>query len=271
MIGGRCVGRHTNRRALVSEALWSTANRCAGWLAGCLAQVSKLPCLLRSFLKVAILLLLKASATCSFNAVGTAINVPLNFWKQETSVRGGSMSVEVTMCFQMLPLWDKDVLLNAWWQVSAARGVNEVCALLGCYAAWIGSYLQRFWDKLSSPDSPRTIRESFPTQLLTDYIWIRSNKMQQYAGIYLLQNHSICFGCPSHPSSGVHKTVTAASGTGRSTWVTTFLQRNLIKSRGRKVVTQILWHVPEAAVTVLCTPDDGCDGHPKHIEWFCSK
>ena len=38
--------------------------------------------------------------------------------------------------------------------------------------------------------------------------------MQQYAGIYLLQNYSTCFGSPSHPSSGVHKTVTAASGTG---------------------------------------------------------
>jgi len=40
--------------------------------------------------------------------------------------------------------------------------------------------------------------------------------MQQCAGIYLLQNHSTRFGCPSHPSSGVHKTVTAASGTGHS-------------------------------------------------------
>ena len=47
-----------------------------------------------------------------------------------------------------------------------------------------------------------------------DSILIRSNKMQQYAGIYLLQINSTCFGCPSHPSSGVHKTVTAASGTG---------------------------------------------------------
>ena len=47
-------------------------------------------------------------------------------------------------------------------------------------------------------------------------ILIRSNKMQRYAGIYLLQNHSTCFGCPSHPSSGVHKTVTAASSTGHS-------------------------------------------------------
>ena len=67
------------------------------------------------------------------------------------------------------------------------------------------------------------------------YILIRSNKMQQYAGIYLLQNHSTCFGCPSHSSSGVHKTVTAPSGTGHSIWATTFLQR--------KVVAQILWPV----------------------------
>ena len=40
----------------------------------------------------------------------------------------------------------------------------------------------------------------------------RSNKMQQYAGIYLLQNYCTCFGCPSHRSSGVHKTVSVASG-----------------------------------------------------------
>ena len=47
-------------------------------------------------------------------------------------------------------------------------------------------------------------------------VLIRSNKMQQYAGIYLLQNYSTCFGCPSHPSSGEHKTLNAASGTGHS-------------------------------------------------------
>jgi hypothetical protein len=44
-------------------------------------------------------------------------------------------------------------------------------------------------------------------------ILIRSNKIQHYARIYLLQNHSTCFGFPSHPSSGEHKTITAASGT----------------------------------------------------------
>ena len=58
-------------------------------------------------------------------------------------------------------------------------------------------------------------------------VLIRSNKIQQYARIYLLQNRSISFGCPSHPSSGVHKIVTAASGTGHSIWATTFLQRGL--------------------------------------------
>jgi len=40
--------------------------------------------------------------------------------------------------------------------------------------------------------------------------------MQQYAGIYLLQNYSTCFGYPSHSSSGVHQTVTAASDTSHS-------------------------------------------------------
>ena len=58
-------------------------------------------------------------------------------------------------------------------------------------------------------------------------VLIRSSKLQQYAGVYLLQNHSTCFGCQSHPSSGVHKALTAASGTGDSIWATTFLQRGL--------------------------------------------
>ena len=95
---------------------------------------------------------------------------------------------------------------------------------------------------------------------------VRSNKMQQYAGVYLLQNYSTCFGCQSHPSSGLHKTLTAASGTDHSIWTTTFLQHGLISPSWRKVVVQILLPVPEAAVTVVCSPDDGCDGHLKHVE-----
>ena len=70
-------------------------------------------------------------------------------------------------------------------------------------------------------------------------VLIRSKKMQQYAGIYLLQNYATCFGSPSHPSSGVHKTLTAASGTGHSICATIFLQRGLIRPCWRKVVALI--------------------------------
>ena len=60
--------------------------------------------------------------------------------------------------------------------------------------------------------------------------------MQQYAGVYLLQNYSTCFGCLSHPSSGVHQPVTAASGTGRTVEATTFRQRGLIGHAGGRVL-----------------------------------
>ena len=46
----------------------------------------------------------------------------------------------------------------------------------------------------------------------------KSNEMQQYADIYLLLNYSTCFGRPSRPSSGVHKTVVATSGTDHTLW-----------------------------------------------------
>jgi len=57
--------------------------------------------------------------------------------------------------------------------------------------------------------------------------------MQQYAGVYLLQNYSTCFECLSHPSSRVYQTVTAASGTGLSVRATIFRQRGLIRPRWR--------------------------------------
>ena len=82
----------------------------------------------------------------------------------------------------------------------------------------------------------------------------------------ILKVHSTCFGCQPQPQSGVHKTVTTVSGTvqlppsnvAKLTW-----------SRWKEVTAQKIWPVPEAVVTVLCTPDDGCSWHPKHIEWTC--
>jgi len=66
---------------------------------------------------------------------------------------------------------------------------------------------------------------------------------------------------PITPSSGVRKTVTTASGTGHM-----FVQ--LPPSIVAKLATieRGSRTVPEAVVTVLCTPDDGCGWHPKHVE-----
>jgi len=53
-----------------------------------------------------------------------------------------------------------------------------------------------------------------------------SNKMQQYADIHLLLNYFTCFGRPLRPSSGVHKTVVAASGTDHTIWGASFFKRD---------------------------------------------
>jgi len=50
--------------------------------------------------------------------------------------------------------------------------------------------------------------------------------MQLYADIYLLLNCFTCFGRPLHPSSAVHKTVVAASGTDHTIWGASFLKRD---------------------------------------------
>jgi len=85
--------------------------------------------------------------------------------------------------------------------------------------------------------------------------------MQQYADIYLLVNYSVCFGCPSHPISGLHKTVVAASGIDHTIWGASFLKRDQTRTTlGPSVPNQsLIGHV-------LCTPDDGRDGRPKHVE-----
>jgi len=66
------------------------------------------------------------------------------------------------------------------------------------------------------------------------------------------------FRLSQHPSSGVIKTVTATSGTGHNIGTATSLQRVPIRPRWREVAVPILCYVPEAAVTVFSTPDDGC-------------
>jgi len=102
--------------------------------------------------------------------------------------------------------------------------------------------------------------------------------MQMYAGIYLLLNYSTCFGRPSRPSSGVHKTVVAASGTDHTIWRASFLKRDKINPY---LVTCFLERDQVSPYMVTsqeaCSPDsmictrgcnysDGRDGRPKHVE-----
>ena len=72
------------------------------------------------------------------------------------------------------------------------------------------------WQRIVFWGYPKFHSSHFFIFMVRNSILIRSNKMQPYAGIYLLQNYM--FRVSSHPSSGVHKTVTAASGTGHITY-----------------------------------------------------
>ena len=66
------------------------------------------------------------------------------------------------------------------------------------------------------------------------------------------------FRVSQHPSSGVLKTVPAASGTGHNTCTATPLLHGLIWTGLYESSRQVVWPVPEAAGTVFNTPDDGC-------------
>jgi len=73
---------------------------------------------------------------------------------------------------------------------------------------------------------------------------------------YLFTAKSLCmFRVSQHPSSGVLKSVT---NTGHNIGTATSLQRGPIEPRWREVALPVLRPVPEAAVTVFSTPDDGC-------------
>ena len=96
--------------------------------------------------------------------------------------------------------------------------------------------------------------------------------MQQYAV-------NILFYCKTtlHVSGAIHthhqeyiKLWTTASGTSH---ISVQLPRSNVANLAtlERGSCTTIWLVPEAVVTVLSTPDDGCGWHPKHVEWFCSK
>jgi len=80
--------------------------------------------------------------------------------------------------------------------------------------------------------------------------------MQQYADIYLLVNYSTCFGRPSRPSSGVHKTVVAASGTDHTVWGASFFKHDQISLITREYDLyqrlKLHFYVPERVQAGIC-------------------
>jgi hypothetical protein len=76
--------------------------------------------------------------------------------------------------------------------------------------------------------------------------------MQQYADIYLLQNYSTCFGRPSLSTSGVHKTVVAASGTDHTIWEASFFKRDQIRTFNLSLHLFVTGYVAWLFQCVLC-------------------
>jgi len=64
-----------------------------------------------------------------------------------------------------------------------------------------------------------------------DILIIVQRDATQSSLFIILQVHSTCFGCQTNPSSGVHKTVTTASGTGHIFCAATSLQRGQAYTR----------------------------------------
>jgi len=98
-------------------------------------------------------------------------------------------------------------------------------------------------------------------------IIVQRNETQSSLFI-IMQVHSTCFGCQPHSSSGVHKFITSAAGTVQ---LPPSNVASLAFPRWREVAAQKIWPVPEAVVTVMCTPDDGYGWHPKHVKWIINR
>ena len=103
-------------------------------------------------------------------------------------------------------------------------------------------------------------------QIVVDYILIIVQRRATQNSLFIiLQVLYTCFGCQPHPSSWIYKTITTASGTGH---IFVQLPPSIAATLEGGSCTKI-WSVTVAVVTVLCTPDDGCGWHPKHVEWTC--
>ena len=108
--------------------------------------------------------------------------------------------------------------------------LNPICPLLSLFGAHHILHLSRKVLMLRSgiKTQVKSARRYFKCLFHLTNRLKKSNEMQHYAGIYLLLNYSTRFGRPSRPSSRVHKTVVAASGTDHTIWGASFFKPYLV-------------------------------------------
>jgi len=82
--------------------------------------------------------------------------------------------------------------------------------------------------------------------------------MQQYADMYLLPNYSTYFKRPSRPSSGVHKTVVAASGTDHTNWGASFFKLDQIRTHRLVSVSLVCMFSCTIWLHSFCTAASWC-------------
>ena len=144
------------------------------------------------------------------------------------------------------------------WKNTAEQGRSQITIWRMRIVCWIAKAKNTHSEYVVLIALPQQWMHKDTSILCYTYInCLMSIKIQPDATIcrYLFTAKSLyMFRVSQHPSSGVLKTVTAASGAGTAT----SLQRGLIRPRWREVAVPILWPVPEVEVTVFSTPDDGC-------------
>ena len=150
------------------------------------------------------------------------------------------------------------------WQNKTVRIYNKVFYVYGSVHRWsILTLILLTWSIGWARNNASKWQMGF-NSAFTGLIIVQRDATQNSTFI-ILQVHSTCFGYQPHPSSGVHKSVTTSSGTVQ------LLPSNVAKLGhvGGRQLHKKIRPVPEAVVTVLCTPDDWCGWHPKHVEWTC--
>jgi len=100
------------------------------------------------------------------------------------------------------------------------------CPVLSCPVLATSCYLTIFIYFFLTPiDRPNTQSNLFQVRCRLTIVWVVKNcfyfiliivqrNATQSSLFIILTVHCTCFGCQPHPSSGLHKTVTTASGIG---------------------------------------------------------